>query len=149
MTVPELCIREAFEKDINVIFEIEKEAFSDPYPRELLKAFLYFPGAYIVALCQDVVIGYAIGIIERKDQGHIISIAVKSDHRRSGTGGRMLEELKDRLVNAGAKSIRLEVRESNLEALALYKNKGYVEGGRMQGYYNDGETALVMYLSLQ
>lgn len=149
MSVPDLCVREAFEKDISAIFEIEKDSFTDAYPMKLLKAFLYFPGVYIVALCQDIVIGYAIGIVEHVNQGHIISIAVERSHRRGGVGRALLKEIKERLGKMGVKSIRLEVRESNLEAIGLYRKNGYAEIGTEPDYYPDGETALVMYLSLR
>ncbi|MEM3674710.1 MAG: hypothetical protein QXG08_04470, partial [Candidatus Methanomethyliaceae archaeon] len=53
-------VRDATLNDLNEIYAIEKESFSDPYPKPLLKAFFYHPGADIVAVVRGKVVGYAI-----------------------------------------------------------------------------------------
>jgi len=138
-------VREARLSDLDAILEIEEGSFSDPYPRGLLKAFLYHPGAYIVALSEEAVIGYAIGIL-RRDQGHIVSLAVKKDCRRGGVGQKLMLEIIGRLRTVGAKSMRLEVRQSNSAAIELYKKLGFAEDEKVKEYYPDGETAIVMFL---
>lgn len=138
-------VREARPADLDAILEIEKGSFSDPYPRGLLKAFLYHPGAYVVALSGDTLVGYVIGIL-RRDQGHIVSIAVRKDYRRCGVGQKLMREAIEILQHTGAESIRLEVRQSNLAAIRLYEKLGFVERERIKGYYPDGETAIVMFL---
>jgi ribosomal-protein-alanine N-acetyltransferase len=42
-----------------------------------------------------------------------------------------------------AKIWHLEVRESNLAAIALYQSLGFVQVGRRASYYADGEAALL------
>jgi ribosomal-protein-alanine N-acetyltransferase len=49
----------------------------------------------------------------------------------------------------GVQSVRLEVRESNVEAIDLYKKAGFLAEDKIEGYYVDGESALVMYLSVK
>jgi ribosomal protein S18 acetylase RimI-like enzyme len=45
--------------------------------------------------------------------------------------------------------VLLEVRPSNVEALALYESRGFKVVGRRRGYYYDtGEDALVMEASV-
>ena len=63
-----IAVREANLADIDRIVEIEDASFPDPYPRGLLKAFLYMPGAYMVATDGGTIVGYTIGII-RPDAG--------------------------------------------------------------------------------
>jgi len=141
-------VRDATLNDLNEIYAIEKESFPDPYPKPLLKAFFYHPSAYIVAVLGGRVIGYAIGIIRFKSLGHVISIAVQREFRGRGIGKKLLKELISRLFAMGAKRVRIEVRESNKVAINLYKEMGFVVKERIIGYYNDGESALVMFMEL-
>jgi len=142
-----IAIREANLADVDGIVEIEQGAFPDPYPKGLLKSFLYMPGAYIVATDGGTVIGYAIGIIRHRTTGHLVSVAVSTSHRRSGVGKALLEEALARLAVAGAKRFVLEVRESNAPAIGLYRKFGFVDMEKIEGYYADGESAIVMELS--
>ncbi|MEM2128265.1 MAG: ribosomal protein S18-alanine N-acetyltransferase [Candidatus Methanomethylicaceae archaeon] len=142
-------VRDATLNDLNEIYAIEKESFSDPYPKPLLKAFFYHPGAYIVAVVRGKVVGYAIGIIRFRSLGHIISIAVEKDFRGKGIGKKLLHELIKRLSGMGAKKIRIEVRESNEIAINLYKKMGFTTKEKISRYYPDGEAALVMFIDLQ
>ncbi len=139
-------IREATLQDLNDIYQIEIEAFSDPYPKGLLKAFFFHPGAYLVAVAGDKVVGYAIGIIRFRSLGHVVSIAVKMNYRRRGVGKKLLIALIKSLTLKGAKKIRIEVRESNDIAINLYRSIGFVGKEKIMGYYPDGEAALVMFI---
>jgi ribosomal-protein-alanine N-acetyltransferase len=149
MSSPYLVIRDASLDDLDEIYKIEKESFPDPYPKGLLKAFLFFPGAYLVALSEGVILGYAIGVVRYETVGHIISIAVSKEKRRSGVGRQLLAKSVERLRLKGVQSIRLEVGESNVEAIDLYKKAGFLAEDKIERYYVDGESALVMYLSVK
>jgi ribosomal-protein-alanine N-acetyltransferase len=142
-------IRDALQEDLSAIFDIEKRSFPDPYPKTLLKAFLFLPGAYVVTTLDGMVVGYAIGVIRHLSLGHVISIAISPFYRRSGAGERLLIELIERLKKIGAKEITLEVRETNSAAIELYRKLGFFEKRKLSGYYPDGETALEMRLSLK
>jgi ribosomal-protein-alanine N-acetyltransferase len=53
-----------------------------------------------------------------------------------------------KLIDQGARSSFLEVRESNLAAQELYRKFGYEETGRRRRYYKDNdEDAILMNLS--
>ncbi|MCQ5340474.1 MAG: ribosomal protein S18-alanine N-acetyltransferase [Candidatus Methanomethylicia archaeon] len=142
-------IRKANINDLKEIYRIEKESFPDPYPYGLLKAFLFHPGVYLVAIIEEKIIGYCIGIIRNEDIGHIISIAVDKNYRRRGIGTILLRNTINELMKLGARKIRIEVRESNIAAIKLYEKIGFREKERIYGYYSDGETAIVMFLELE
>ncbi|MCQ5337519.1 MAG: ribosomal protein S18-alanine N-acetyltransferase [Candidatus Methanomethylicia archaeon] len=142
-------IRKANINDLKEIYRIEKESFPDPYPYGLLKAFLFHPGVYLVAIVEEKIIGYCIGIIRNGDIGHIISIAVDKNYRRRGIGTILLRNTINELMKLGARKIRIEVRESNIAAIKLYEKIGFREKERIYGYYSDGETAIVMFLELE
>jgi ribosomal protein S18 acetylase RimI-like enzyme len=71
--------------------------------------------------------------------------------RGRGIGRRMLMLLIERSVQAGVQDVFLEVRPSNLHAIALYQSFGFIEVGRRRDYYQaigGREDALVLKLSL-
>src|SRR5512137_2184420 len=90
MPSTDLTLRSARMDDLDSIFSIEQSAFPDPYPRGLLKAFFFMPGAYLVATIGGDIVGYAIGIIRYGSVGHIVSIAILKEYRQRGAGKKLL-----------------------------------------------------------
>jgi ribosomal-protein-alanine N-acetyltransferase len=45
-------------------------------------------------------------------------------------------------------NLTLEVRESNIYAMELYRKLGFKKGAVRKAYYEDGEDALLMVLDL-
>ncbi len=148
MPKTEPVLRKARVQDLESIYAIEVSSFPDPYPKGLLKAFFFMPGAYLLAVEGDKAIGYAIGIIRHGTVGHIVSIAVLGEHQRQGVGMSLLERLGEDLAALGAEELRLEVRPSNDKAIRLYSAAGFKEQEIIKKYYADGESALVMRLIL-
>lgn len=144
-----LRIRPCKESDLRKVYEIEKASFKDAYPYWLLKFYYVLsPETFLVAEVEGRVVGYVIGILERERLGHIISIAVSPDFRGMGIGRELLEGIIVKLRNKGAESIRLEVRPSNKQAIALYRSVGFNEVSIIPNYYEDGEPCIVMELVL-
>ena len=97
----------------------------------------------LVATRAGVLIGFA--IMNFGDQhAHLYLLAVEPQHRRSGAGTAMVAWLEKSCRTAGIQSIRLEVRADNKSALAFYRKLGYRYFGRMAGYYERRESAVVM-----
>jgi ribosomal-protein-alanine N-acetyltransferase len=140
-------IRDARMDDLESIYSIEEASFPDPYPKGLLKAFFFMPGSYLVAATEGGVVGYAVGMIRYGAIGHIVSIAVVEGCKGRGVGRKLLEGLMEGLAALGAKVMRLEVRESNIRAIRLYRAAGFEEKEKIKNYYADGESALVMRLT--
>ncbi|MBC7219245.1 MAG: GNAT family N-acetyltransferase, partial [Hadesarchaea archaeon] len=69
--------------------------------------------------------------------------------RRQGIGTLLMKEIIDRFKKKEVKTVRLEVRKSNLGAQLFYKKLGFLERGEMPLYYEDGESAIAMELSLE
>jgi ribosomal-protein-alanine acetyltransferase len=75
----------------------------------------------------------------------IENIAVAGPARRRGLGSRLVGEFLDLARERGAKSVFLEVRESNRSARALYEKWAFVEAGRRNSYYREPEEDGVVY----
>ena len=83
------------------------------------------------------------------DEAELRNIAVDPAHYNQGVGQALLAEGRRRLLEAGAKRIFLEVRQSNRAALALYYSIGFGLHSQRKDYYHDPrEDAYVLSLEL-
>ena len=75
----------------------------------------------------------------------MMNIAVHPDCRRKGVASALITELICRLKGQGSHILRLEARESNAPAIALYKAMGFIQLGLRKNYYrNPKENALIL-----
>jgi ribosomal-protein-alanine acetyltransferase len=92
----------------------------------------------------------AFGVMMRAPgEAQILILSVVPDARRQGLGRALLERFMDDALRAGAEQMFLEVRVSNLPAIALYESAGFEPVARRANYYPTtpgarGEDALVM-----
>lgn len=75
----------------------------------------------------------------------IENIVVGNSRRRRGLGKQLLGEFLGISQKNGARTIFLEVRESNLAARKLYEKFGFTENGRRQRYYESPEEDAILY----
>src|SRR5690606_18178965 len=82
------------------------------------------------------------------DLTHLLVIAVAPGVQRRGLGQCLLAHCEARVRQSGSQAVLLEVRPSNVTALAFYRRRGYAQVGVRRGYYPAGkggrEDALVM-----
>lgn len=116
---------------------------------------------------QDTVFGYAAREIGRggaapvgfvlarhaAEEGEILTIAVSRSHRRQGIGWQLMDAILRELHGRRAEALFLEVDETNLAAIALYRRLGFREVGKRPNYYRSTERgptgALVMRRDLR
>ena len=85
------------------------------------------------------------------DEATLFNIAVDPDFQRRGFGKALLEHLIDELEKRGVLTLWLEVRASNVAAIALYESLGFNEATIRRNYYPtaDGrEDAIIMALPI-
>ena len=77
--------------------------------------------------------------------GHVVSIAVLSEHRGRGLGYVLMAyAMKTMYEEYKCSETYLEVRVSNKPAISLYEKLGYRVVKTERNYYLDGEDAYVM-----
>jgi len=141
-TIIEQNIRPVRQEDIAEISLLEEASFDDPYPSYFLSELARDnPDTFLVLTLNNEIVAY--GVVDHwEDHDHLISIAVRPDSRRKGLGEALLVELEKRLSKERA--LKLEVRRSNLAAIQLYSKRGFTKTGVAEGYYGDGEDAIIM-----
>ena len=142
LTIAEQKIRPVRQDDIAEISLLEEASFDDPYPSYFLSELARDnPDTFLVLTLNNEIVAY--GVVDHwEDHDHLISIAVRPDSRRKGFGERLLIELERRLSKE--RPLKLEVRQSNLAAIQLYSKRGFTKTGTAEGYYGDGEDAIIM-----
>ena len=112
-----------------------QECFSLPWSVDALKEMFYTKGyCSFLAKEEGTVIGY-VGMKVVLDEADITNVAVLPAYRKKGIAGRLLQQLLDEARKQGILSIYLEVRDSNVAAITLYKNAGFKEVGKRKNYY--------------
>ena len=135
-------------KHLPAIAALEREAFVHPWSEESLEI-----------LCTDTAIGYVLmdgeravaygGMMCVAGEGQITNIATSPDYRRQGLAEKAMRALVDVARERGLFEISLEVRESNVPAIALYEKFGFVAMGKRPRFYTcPVEAAIVMVLAL-
>ncbi len=139
-----MIVRAWEEKDIDVIVEIEKRCFSDPWTREALADCLRYP-YYRCFLAEErgQVCGYCCLIVLFEDS-EVANIAVDIPCRGWGIGRRLMQTMHEEAKRLGATRSLLEVRVGNAPAIAMYEGFGYEKYGVRAHYYEDGEDAALM-----
>jgi len=138
-------IRRLTYADLPHVIAIERRAFPTPWSLAMFVLELSKPaGICLAALKGGVMVGYL--VCSRYDTvWHIMNVAVDPDERRAGVATSLLGDLFARIDRPQAR-FTLEVRESNLAAIALYERYGFRPAGRRRRYYQDnGEDAVIMW----
>jgi ribosomal-protein-alanine N-acetyltransferase len=110
--------------------------------------------ANVVAHRADVGRRFAGFILSRRaaDEAEILSIAVAAKMQGRGLARALLDLHLRRLAGLGARTVFLEVDESNAPARRLYARAGFAEVGKRQAYYQEragaASTALVLRCDL-
>ena len=136
--------------DVAGVGAVERSSYQFPWSEGIFRDCLRVGYLCRVAECDGEVVGYGI-VAMGAGEAHILNICVCGPMRGRGIGRQMLMLLIERSHQAGMQDVFLEVRPSNMHAIALYQSVGFVEVGRRRGYYQavDGrEDALVLKLSL-
>lgn len=131
-------------RDLAATRELEKVCFgSDAWGYFELVMSLLQPGrVQLKATQQSQVVGLVIGDSRPFERvGWIANICVHPDHQRQGIAKALLSACEAALPQP---VIKLTVRKSNSQAIALYQQLGYKQVTVWANYYSGGEAGLVM-----
>lgn len=133
--------------DVDAVLTIEQTVQAYPWTRgnfcdALESGYL----CYVEETSEGMVAGYAV-LMPGVDEAELLNMAVATVHQRKGLGSAMLIAMLKMANDMGLSRVLLEVRASNLAAMALYRSAGFKEVSVRRAYYrnaNGSEDAIVM-----
>ena len=146
-----LTLRDMSDADLETVLKIEQQIHTHPWTRGNFNDAL--AGKYLckVAEIGGKMIGYAV-LMQGVDDAELLDIGINASHQRQGWGRQLLQAILALAYQLGRQRVVLEVRASNLAAIALYQSIGFVQIGLRRDYYpveNSGrENAILMGLKL-
>lgn len=148
-------IRDFQKEDFETLWRIDQQCFAPgiSYSRPELMAYIRLTGSFTLVAesakegrdsATPDIVGFLVATANWRGVGHIITIDVLPQARRSGIGSRLLALAEDRLRAAHCSTVRLETAVNNTSALAFYKRHNYLLVKTIPRYYPDGLDAFVM-----
>jgi ribosomal-protein-alanine N-acetyltransferase len=139
-----LCFRKMEYADLDEVYSIESEVFSDPWQKEIFEMEMEHDAFVLVK--DEQIAGY-ICAWQVLDECTITNISVRPVCQRQGLGAVIFGELFNLMEQRKVSYYYLEVRASNQAALGLYVKLGFSQIGLRKNYYhNPSEDAIVMTL---
>src|SRR6056300_405708 len=137
-----ISIRPASLDDISAILEIENKTNQMPWTEAQFISSMEVGHYSVVLQEENNILGFAISspIIP---ESHLLNIAIHPNHQGRGLGDTLLQKII-------FQNKTLEVRVSNLAAIALYEKRGFFKDAIRPNYYSGTpkEDALLMSLKI-
>ncbi len=146
--------------DLDAVMQIEPTIYSHPWTRGNFSDSL--SNGYSGWVLEDIslgktseMIGYSL-LMMIMDEAHLLNLSIAKAQQKRGLGRYLLEHMLKIAKNHKALNMFLEVRPSNISAIALYENMGFCEMAVRRGYYpadpahskTGREDAILMGLAL-
>lgn len=141
-----MILRDMSDEDLQAVLRIENAVHAHPWTRGNFSDAMRSAYACKILESDGTMMGYAV-MMMGVDEAELLDIAIDAAHQRKGMGRRLLEAMLSLARQAGMRRLVLEVRTSNLPAIALYGASGFGRIGLRRDYYpaEDGrEDALLM-----
>jgi ribosomal-protein-alanine N-acetyltransferase len=152
VTSGEVWLRDFRPQDLEAAYRLDQQCFEPgiAYTRGQIRDFLGRGGAVALAAAAEdgALVAFAIGHAAGA-RGHIVTIDIAPGERRRGLGRRLLSELMNRLADAGARQMRLEVDPRNDSAVRFYERMGFRATRGLPDYYGPGRDGLRMTLEMR
>ncbi len=152
---PNLSLRPMQIGDLDAIMQIEPMIYTHPWTRGNFSDSLN--SGYSAWVLEDTglenvgeMIGYALMMMVM-DEAHLLNLSIAKNRQKRGLGRYLLEHMLKIAKRHKAANMFLEVRSSNISAIALYENMGFCEMTVRRGYYpaKEGrEDAVLMGLAI-
>ena len=133
-------IRRANVNDAISISELDSKMFTDSLGLNFIKNDLENNelASYFVYEIDEKIVGYINCWVS--DNTEILNFCVLDEYQNQGIGSRLYNEVEK--ISKGI--ISLEVRESNLNAINFYINRGFRKVAIRKNYYSNGDDAILM-----
>jgi len=145
-----MSVREATIDDLVALMLIERRAHEHPWAESIMLRYLNKSQTVWVLEFDNSVRAYAV-VTVIAGEAELLMIAVDPDYQGNGHGRALMEFLITHIKTRAAERFFLEVRESNMPAIALYESLEFCQSGCRNNYYPTAtgrEDALMYCLEL-
>ena len=126
-------------------YYIVEHSLTEKYDQGLLTQISkLWPKKSFVAVSAGTVVGYIGGSQTSDNWARVLLFAIDKKFRGLGIGTRLLNAFMSRTNIDGNLGITLEIRMSNQSAMSFYRDRGFSVAGKLEGFYNNGDDALVV-----
>ena len=144
------------EGDLDEVLALEQVSFTEPWTRKMFLGELRGNAFAVNVVARAGEAGYDMGFAAGTLLGyimfwvvfeelHLMNLAVSPEARRRGLGATLVRHALSAGAERGVRTALLEVRASNLAALALYEGLGFAKKCLRKGYYDrPREDAVIM-----
>lgn len=135
-------------EDVKMVSQIERQVQFHPWTERQFIESLQSGSRCTVLECDGQVVGFCI-LQPVLDEANLLLMAIDPQQQGRGLGARLLQQSLDALGD-GCVMVFLEVRSSNVAALALYEKLGFNRMGLRKNYYptaTSREDAVLMALT--
>lgn len=133
-------IEKLSEKYIKDVAQIEKACFSKPWDEISIAAELKNEfSEFYIAVENGTAVGF-VGLYALTGEADIVRVGVLPQYRKRGIARAVLTKS---LENVDG-DVFLDVRESNVPAISLYRSLGFYDTGVRKDYYSDPEENAVL-----
>lgn len=149
---PEYLVEKMAEADLRGVLLIEEKSFVTAWSERMFRNELRSPLArnWVARRLSDSGIAGYINFWVFAGEVHLNNVAVDPDLRNRGIGALLMERMIATAGEERALWLTLEVRPSNLSAIALYEKYGFRVRGTRPRYYSDTqEDALIMWAEVE
>lgn len=144
-----ISIRAFSPTDIPDVTGVVQESLGESYPPSLyLTVHNLWQDGFLVALEDGRLVGFVAAVPTGGKVARVLMLAVLPESRRKYLGQMLMRRLYGSCVQKGLDTIVLEVRKSNLEAMAFYVREGFETFGEIKSFYTNGEDAWKMMMVL-
>ena len=128
--------------EIDAVTELESKTSENHWTKQQLSESISNPNNLSqILIVKSKIVGYIIAM-PSVDSADILNLAVHKDFKRKGYGSSLIDHLSMNLKKRDIKTLFLEVRKGNFEAIALYLSLGFEEISIRKNYYTKNSNQL-------
>jgi ribosomal protein S18 acetylase RimI-like enzyme len=140
-----LIIRRVQSTDIFPVIALAYNTLTERYNPSIFNQFYEsFPEGFLIAMRNNILIGFLIGIKTTTNTARILMLSVNENNRKQGIGSALVKKFLLEMKNHQIKHIELEVRTINQGALKFYLKQGFILQETLHHFYQNGEDAYSM-----
>lgn len=128
-------LRAMTRQDLSEVMRIERGSYQLPWTEKIFSDCLEVGYLTLVVEAEQQLHGFVVFSVA-VGESHILNLCVDPAHRHCGIAEALMHQSIASAILHGAETMFLEVRVSNIAAIALYEKLRFVETGRRKNYYN-------------